>query len=300
MLDRRLHHIIAVARHGSFTKAAEAVGISQSGITKSVADLEAELGFALFHRTARGAVITEDGREFVERARRLLDDARTLLAGKRGSDDPYAQSLRVGICPASLEWLLSVPLAALLQRHPSIRFELVASSFERVVQLLHTGSVDVAVGFDDAFAEWGGEIKRVHLSTLVSVLFVRLNHPILDRPSVSEIELGHFDFVVPSDSKPYGSVIRSLYDEVGDWQRHLHIIDYFPTVRRIVATSNAIGVTTRDFSRSDAFQDTFASIDSFNPLPPAELCCAYRARWEPNPAVRAFLRVMREQTPKQL
>ena len=299
MLDRRLDHVVAVAHAGSFTKAAESVGISQSGITKSIADLERELGFSIFYRTARGALLTEDGREFVDRAVRLIEDARMLLAGKREGNDPYAQSLRIGICPASIEWLLAAPLTALLARHPAIRFELVASTFERAVQLLRTGAVDVAVGFEEAFAEWS-EIRREHVSTMQSVFFVRKGHPILAGQEVTRAELSRYNFVMPSDSRPYGSVIRSLLDEGGKWQRQLHVIDFFPIVRRIVATSDAIGVTTYEYSSSPSFQELFVRVPGENPLLPANMCCATRSRWEPSPAVRAFIKIMREKMPPEV
>src|ERR1700679_2316233 len=121
MLDPRLAHVVAVARCGSFTAAAQAIGVTQSAVTKGVADLERQLGYSVFHRTARGALLTEKGSEFVERAARLLDDARELLEGPSNNSDPYAGTLRIGVCPASLEWRLINPLANLLARYPSIR-----------------------------------------------------------------------------------------------------------------------------------------------------------------------------------
>jgi DNA-binding transcriptional LysR family regulator len=298
MLDRRLNHVVAVARHGSFTKAAEQIGITQSGITKSIADLERELGYPLFYRTARGALQTEAGREFVDRAVRLLDDARTLLAGDRESTDPYAQALRIGVCPASLMWLLETPLAALLLRHPAIRFEVVGASFERAIQLLRTGSVEVAVGFEDAFSEWS-EIKRERITALRATLFVRVGHPILQVPAPNASDLARFEFVMPSDSRPYGGTIPRIFVEAGvlNWQRHVHIIDYFPIVKRIVATSDAIGVTTLEYAASETFAASYAKVPGENLFTPASLCCAVRSRWEPTPAARAFLRIMREHMP---
>lgn len=290
---------MAVAHGGSFTKAAEIVGISQSGITKSIADLERELGYTLFYRTARGAMATEEGRDFIERATRLLEDARTLLAGNREHNDPYAQSLRIGICPASIEWLLASPLTTLLTRHPSIRYELVASSFERIIQLLRTGGVDVAFGFEDAFAEWS-DVKREHVSTMQSVFFARKGHPILEIANITKDVLARYDFAVPSDSRPYGAVFRSLFAESGQWQRHLHFIDFFPIVMQIVANSDTIGVTTREFAASEKFAMTFERVPADYVLPRSKMCCAIRSRWEPTPAVRAFLRTMREKMPAQI
>lgn len=294
MLDPRLNHVVAVAHGGSFTKAAELVGVTQSGITKSIADLERELGFAIFYRTSRGALLTEEGRDFVERASRLLDDARALLKGSREQGDPYAGPLRIGVCPASLEWLLTEPLSALIAKHSGIRAEIIGSSFERVIRLLRNGSIDVAVGFDAAFAEWS-DVRREHVATLQGVLFARKGHPLNGLDTVGADKLASYDFVAPSDSRPYGIVIRELYESRGiDWRKHLHIIDNFSIVRQIVARTNAIGVTTAEYSQTASFSAQFVKIDDFNPFAPAPLCCAVRSRWDPKPSVRAFLREMRD------
>lgn len=294
MLDPRLNHVVAVAHGGSFTKAAEIVGVTQSGITKSIADLERELGFAIFIRTSRGALLTEEGRDFVERAARLLDDARSLLQGSRERGDPYAGPLRVGVCPASLEWLLADPLASLVRKHGGIRIEIIGSSFERMIRLLRNGSVDVAFGFDAAFAEWS-DVRREQIATLQGVLFTRKGHPLSARPKVKLDDLAAFDFVTPSDSRPYGVVIRELYEsrEV-EWQKHLHIIDNFSIVRQVVATTNAIGVTTAEYAQTPSFSANFEMIRDVNPFVPAPLSCAIRSRWDPKPAVRAFIGEMRE------
>jgi DNA-binding transcriptional LysR family regulator len=296
MLDPRLNHVVAVAHGGSFTKAAEIVGLTQSGITKSIADLERELGFAIFFRTSRGALMTEEGRDFVERAERLLEDARSLLQGSRERGDPYAGPLRVGVCPASLEWLLAEPLSALLARHPGIRYEIIGSSFERVIRLLRNGSVDVALGFDAAFAEWS-DVRREPVATLQGVLFVRRGHPLLARNTIGMADLADFDFVTPSDSRPYGVVIREIYETRGiDWRKHLHVIDNFSIVRQIVARSDAIGVTTAELGAIPLFAKSFSVIEDVSPFAPSPLACAVRSRWDPKPAVRAFLAEMRSRS----
>lgn len=293
MLDPRLNHLVSVARLGSFTAAARAIGVTQSAVTKGVADLERQLGYAIFHRTARGAMLTERGRDFVERAARLLDDARELLRGDAALDNPYAGVLRIGVCPASLEWLLIEPLAQLVRRHPALRVDVNSSSFERMIQQLRNGAVDVAVGFDPAFRDWP-DVDRKLVGELQSVLFVRKGHPLLQEPVLTHDMLSRYPLVSPSDSRPYGAVIRDLFESRGEEARsHLHVIDYFPVASRIVATSDALAVVSTSHAESSSFLRQFQTLP-LGLFEPAPICCAVRARWEPSAVARAFIHALRE------
>ena len=97
MLDARLTYVLAVSREGSFTAAARAIGVTQPAVTKSIADLERQVGYAIFYRTPGGAIPTENGRTFIARAGRIVEDTRELLSKPAGEDDPYAGVLRIGI-----------------------------------------------------------------------------------------------------------------------------------------------------------------------------------------------------------
>ena len=294
MLDRRLSHVVAAARQGSFTLAAEQVGVTQSAITKSVADLERDLGFLIFNRTARGTVLTEEGRAFVERAARLLDEARDLLKGRSASHDPYGGILRVGVCPASLEWQLTEPVGLLLARHPAIRLQVSGSDFERMVQQLRTGAVDVVLGYDAAFSEQP-DLRREPLPPLRTTLFARRGHPILKCDPVTTVDIASYPFVSPSDSQPYGATFRDWFESQGfDANQRIHIIDFFPLARRIIATTDAIGVIAVQFTHSEEFNRRFARVPFLESRPLAPLCWAVRTRWEPRPAVRAFVKACRE------
>lgn len=297
MIDRRLAHVVATARYGSFTAAAGRVGVTQSAITKSIAELERQIGYLIFNRTARGVTLTEDGRIFVERMSRLLDDANELLRGKSVSHDPYAGILRIGVCPASLEWILVEPIALLLSRHPNIRLDISGASFERMVQQLRTGGIDVAVGMEAAFSEQP-DFRREPLEPLRTTLFARRDHPITRCADVTARELAQFDFVSPSDSRPYGTTIREIFESQGiDSHTRIHIIDEFTLVKRIVASTDAIGVVSIPHTESESFTRKFVRVPYFETMPLAPLCCAVRTRWEARPAVRAFIKACRECRP---
>lgn len=296
MLDTRLNHVVAVARAGSFTAAASIVGVTQSAVTRSIADLERQIGYSIFVRTSRGAILTEQGREFAERAQKLIEDTKELLQRPQGQEDAYSGVLRIGVCPASMEFLLIEPLAQLLKRHPSIRLDVNGLTFERAVQQLRNGSIDVAVGFEAAFVDWPDlRRQRIPISEEPMVMFVRRGHPILDIRRPTAKTLAKFDFVSPSDSRPYGAVIRALYEDTGvDWRKRIHVVDFFPIVKKIVATTDAVGVMMAGVAdRSASFRNQFVAIDTIDLLSvPSPMCCAVRARWDARPAARAFISIM--------
>lgn len=296
MLESRYSYLVAVARSGSFTAAAEVAGVTQSAITRSIADLEKQIGYPIFYRTARGVILTEKGGDFVTRVARLLEDARELMDGPAGKD-PYAGILRIGVCPASLEWWLVDSIGEMLRKHSAVRFELSSSSFETIVQHLRSGALDVAVGFDAAFSDWS-DLRRESMGSLKSALFVRKGHPLLAEQAITKRDLASYDFVSPSESRPYGEIIRNLYESQGlDWHGRVHKVDFFPAVRRIVERSDAIGVVAQSYAESEQFLSRFSLLSHIDLFPIAPLCCAVRVRWQPKAATRAFISIVKRSFP---
>ena len=138
----RVAAFVRVVQDGSFTSAAKSLGLPKSSISRSVAQLEQELGLRLLHRTTRQLNLTEAGSAFFERASRALvdlNDARSAAADSSG--DP---SGRVRLT-APVDFGVSV-LAAIVTRfarkHPRIVVEAVLTS--RMVDLVSEG-IDLAV-----------------------------------------------------------------------------------------------------------------------------------------------------------
>ena len=294
MLDRRFVHVVATARCNSFSAAAERVGLTQSAITKSVADLERQIGYILFTRTPHGVILTDEGRQFVERASRLIDEAQELLRGAYAGSDPYAVPLRIGVCPASIEWLLVEPMTLLVTRHPKIRLDITSTGIDRTVEKLRTGAIDVAFGFEAAFKD-EPDFRCEELPGLRTTLFVRRGHPILECGHVTFADLAKYEMISPSDSRPYNSYMRQIYEQsYVDANTKIHIIDSFPIVARLVARTNAIGFVSVEYAKTDGFRRRYACVPFLESHPLASLCCATRLRLPPRPAVRAFIKACHE------
>lgn len=297
MLDRRFVHVVTTAQCGSFTAAAERLGLTQSAITKSVGDLENQIGYPIFTRVARGVILTEDGRQFVERATQLIDESQELMRGSLGGSSRFSGVLKIGVCPASVDWLLVEPLTWLATRYKNLRFNVTTSSFNRTVEKLRSGAIDVALGFDDAFRQ-EADFTCERLPVMRTALFVRKGHPILEGGKIDRAALSRFEIIFPSESRPYGTVMRQIYEQADiDAQTKMHFIDSFQITSKLVASTNAIGIVSIPYTHSEAFKRRYVAIPFPFEAEPAQLCCATRVRFPPRPATRAFIKACRERIP---
>ncbi len=137
-----LQTFVRVAEKGSFTRAARSLGVTPSGVGKTLGRLEAELGVRLFSRTTRRVTLTDDGEIFFEQCRKILDDlenARSFLSSRRAG---ARGRLRVTV-PATLGRRFLVPaLGKFVAAHPDVKLELVLA--DRIVNLVEE-HVDVAI-----------------------------------------------------------------------------------------------------------------------------------------------------------
>jgi len=140
MATDRLGSILAfvrVAELGSFAKAARALEVSASAISKSIARLEDRLGLRLFQRTTRVLRLTEDGDLFFETCSRILAELESAERSLRERAATPAGVLRVEL-PTALGRLKIVPaLATLTGRYPALRID--ASFDDRLTDLIDTG-----------------------------------------------------------------------------------------------------------------------------------------------------------------
>lgn len=108
---RHLNAFLAVAEELSVTRAAERLHISQPPLSRSLQQLEAELGVTLFVRHRHGVALTEEGRTLLEAGRRLAAAANDFLDAARGVTRTGVQHLRIGIAPGLWEAVNSVRIA---------------------------------------------------------------------------------------------------------------------------------------------------------------------------------------------
>ena len=115
---------VAVARSGSFTRAAEQLGVTKSAIGKSVARLEARLGVKLFHRTTRLMNLTEDGEAYLATCAAAMDDIVAAEAALRSRHHVLQGRLRIDMPVAFGRQVLLPILLEICEPHPGLSLSL--------------------------------------------------------------------------------------------------------------------------------------------------------------------------------
>ncbi|MBZ9758153.1 LysR family transcriptional regulator [Mesorhizobium sp. ESP6-5] len=138
--------LVAVAEAGNFARAAEALGLTPSGVSRAVARLEARVGVRLFDRTPRSVTLTQEGRHFHAQVLPLLAGIEEAAGEAAGAAATVSGKLRVNVDPWFARTVLAPNLQLFLGRYPLLSLDLIVSNHREEMM---TG-VDVAVRFGPA------------------------------------------------------------------------------------------------------------------------------------------------------
>jgi LysR family transcriptional regulator, hydrogen peroxide-inducible genes activator len=140
---RQLRYLDALARHGSFRRAAKECAISQPALSMQIRELEQELGAELVTRRKGMTVLTETGVEVARRAGPILSAARDLADCVRHGGPLLSKTLRLGVIPTLAPYVLPLLLPELHRTHPDLCLDLLETQTRTLVSELTEGTLDV-------------------------------------------------------------------------------------------------------------------------------------------------------------
>ncbi|MFM0435547.1 LysR family transcriptional regulator [Paraburkholderia strydomiana] len=138
--------LTAIVDCGSFAAAGVALDMSQSGVSRSVARLEARLGIRLFDRTTRSVTLTDEGRRFYEQIVPLLSGLEEAAASAAQGATAVRGRLRVNMDPFFSRLVLGPRLGGFVDRHPDLQLELITR--DQLGDMVSDG-FDVAIRFGE-------------------------------------------------------------------------------------------------------------------------------------------------------
>jgi LysR family transcriptional regulator, cyn operon transcriptional activator len=144
---RHLRYFLAVAEAGSFTRAADRLGLSQPSVSQQMRDLEAALRVPLFQRRGRRILLTPPGLIFQEHARAILHQLETFLQELNSEPGQLRGALRLGVIPVLNVALVPHLIGLFGANHPGISVTVEEISSTEIETGLEEGRMDVGLGF---------------------------------------------------------------------------------------------------------------------------------------------------------
>jgi DNA-binding transcriptional LysR family regulator len=202
---RQLEYFVAVAEEANFTRAAERVHISQSGISAQVRRLEQQLGAELIDRSARRATLTPAGSAALEHARAVIAAAGAVQQAVDEVTGLLRGRLVVAMVTACTVRPLFDALSAFHATHPGVELSLLEDASDRLIELVRSGRADLALTGVAAMPS-GLEGFSVISERLVAA--VPADHPLASRKRVTLADIAAH----PVICMPEGTGIRTVFD----------------------------------------------------------------------------------------
>ena len=141
----QLRSFVVVAREGSFTRAAETLGMSQPSVTSAIQQLEAALGLKLFDRSTKTLRLSVTSRAFLPTIEHILEELDAVLSGVRSIADGQSGHVAVAVLPSVATSVLPATIKKYSAAFPNIRMSLRDDNTLGICQKVANGEVDIGV-----------------------------------------------------------------------------------------------------------------------------------------------------------
>lgn len=149
-VDRQLRYFVTIAKHGSLSRAAAELQVTQPVLSRQLAVLEAFVQCALFSRNGRGMQLTERGKALLDQVSPALASIDSAISATRHQE--LKGTLRVATVHTLNYYFVGEVVRAFTDRHPGVSLSMMGRSSPDVVELVESGKADVGIVYDTAVA----------------------------------------------------------------------------------------------------------------------------------------------------
>ncbi len=202
---RQLRYAIAAAAHGSFYRAARALDVEQSTLSRAIVKLERSIGMPIFERSRSGVTTTLAGSTFIRGAKPMVETADKLVAMMRAAGQGRAGGLMIGHNSSVSAGHLRATLMSWRDAHPDVDVECVEADRSLLLAGLDTGEIDIAILMGAAGQE-GFRCEPVWSERMLVAL--PESHPLANHDVVHWTDLREERFLLPAADP--GPAIRDM------------------------------------------------------------------------------------------
>ena len=287
---RQLSALVAVADHGGFSAAADALHTVQSNVSSHVARLEKELGVTLVDRQA--ARLTQEGEVVVARSRRITGELEGVVADLAALRHEIVGQVRLGMIGTTARWLVPRMLARVGEQHPGVRLVVVDATSTSLEPQLVGGTLDLAV---INLPLPSRDLTCEPLFDEDLVLVVPAGHPLSTRPRVELADLATVELLLPPPGTAFRGELDAAAAGAGILLRPLAELDGLRLIASMAMQGHGPAVVPATAVSGIADGGVWTVI-LVHGLPRRRVGIAQRRRGLPAAPTRAVIDVLREVT----
>lgn len=190
----QLQVFVAAAKAGSFTRAAEEIGFTQSAVSQMIHALEKELGVSLFHRSRSGITPTSIGERMLQHARDILNITSCMTQEANMARGLASGTLRIGSIPSVASRFLPGLLGSFRKRFPAVEILLLEGENDEINSWLANSVVDI--GFT---VHADKDLQTIPLLQDEMMVILPDTHPLKDHSTLSFSQIANYCFIMPKD-----------------------------------------------------------------------------------------------------
>ncbi len=268
MVNLDLYRVFyTVAKSGSLTKAAEELYISQPAVSRSIKQLETQLGVTLFTRTHRGMTLSAQGGKVifpeVERALGLLEEAENRITEMNTS---ATGTIRIGASDTIFQYFLADKIAEFHERIPAVKIELMADFTPDTIEKLKSDKCDVA--FVNLPITADGDLKlHANCMRLNDVFIVGEKYKALAENPVSLGTLKKYPLVLMDENTIARRSLNNFLSSVGVSFTPSIEVGSWDLMKRLVSKGMGVGVIPREYAKNRLDEKTLYEVKTDISLP---------------------------------
>ena len=242
----QIANLLAIARHGSFTRAAIEKGMSQPALSNSIALLEQRLGVPVLERTRRGSTLTPFGEILVRRA----EGVQSLLSDAEGEVRRHAAGiggpLRIGATPSVLTSLVPKALRTLDAVTGPLDLEIVDGLDDHLVPMLRSGSIDIIVGpVNEMIGRTPDIVEEILLEDPFSIAAGPAS-PFYSHDALTLSQLADAPWALPREGSTYRRHVEALFMTASvRWPDDCILVNALPLLESLVQSTERITLVSR-------------------------------------------------------
>ena len=287
----QLEAFLQVAAHRSFSRAAEALQLTQPSVTARIQSLERDLGEPLFERNGRGVSLTEVGTAFLPHAQRVLKalhDGRDAVQSLRQLE---LGTLRLGAAPTISTYVLPELILSFRSRYPGLEVSVHTEHSEQIVQMVLAD--EVQLGLERTITH--GEVVSVPLYQDEVVLIAASGDPFGRKGAVQIEDVGERPLIMFNRGSSYYTLVDNALRQAGLLVTPAMELDNMEATKKMVEKGLGIAIlpkvaVEREVARGELCEVRVEGMT----MPQREISLIYRRSRPLSRAAQAFVQLLEE------